>query len=261
MPIVVEDVIREAIDLSIPYVDGNTAPLGSLVRLLQTMEEELLAYYSSSEPERLSLASPYPVKVKVSSNSAGYPLAAPPPLPSGTSVVVDAFGDPVFGSSDTVMLTDGPTQFAAPMAISFSEFVLHQPNRDPIPLLVVSELVEDFPPRHPAVFLRGNRLFPCDPEGKRWSTSGVREYFKDGDIITFRYIPRSLPYKLGSTMLLPDEARTYLVSRLALFLLLSADRVPDTRIQKAIADVSIAERTVYSMGERRIRRSYYGADS
>lgn len=247
----VSEVINQALALSHPYVDASRAPTGYLIELLKVLDEEVLSYYASAEPERVALKSQFSVTVSLSSNAAGYTLPAPPP-----GVLVQTLnGEPVFSAfGGTVMVStdSGATYVPAPPAIGFFGFTLTQ-DTSVFTISLVPEILKNDPPRHPAAFIRGNVIVPCDPLYKDWATSyGERSVFKTGSKINFSYVPRPMPLsKTTDSLLSPEDARAYIVNSLSMFMLLGAQGVPAEVIQNSLLRVREARNVIFNMMDRR----------
>ena len=109
------------------------------------------------------------------------------------------------------------------------------------PVNMVQRQHRDSYPTSPAAMLSlsvtGGKLHPIDPEGKRWNTSGDREWFEpnSGHTISYSYVP--LPSRvttLTQTLSSPDMAREVIVSSLELQLIMSSSQPSETRMQGAL---------------------------
>jgi hypothetical protein len=203
MPLLVSDVINDAIAMSYPYVWEPGVNTQQLLRILTVLDEDVIQLYSNQFPERLDAGAT--ITVVASQNAAGYTLQSTP---------VDTYGD--------------------------FNWVDNQGIVWPISIVTASRF--DHPGEHPAGIVRNQTFFPCDPQEIGWTQPGQPRnfFFGNGDTIQYRYLlMASRITSLSQNLSSPDEHRDFFTTNLALNILLNASGDPRAPIPSEVIQMAV----------------------
>lgn len=147
---------------------------------------------------------------------------------TGTVVLTDA------GNTNGYTLDDG---------IHYRDFVHVDSNNDTYtPIEIVQRQYQHGNISAPAAMLRSALaaavLYPIDPQGTRWQTSGARNWFEptSNHTVSYSYIAApAVVATLSATLASPDMARSFLVTSLRLAIMLSDGTASETQLSAALA--------------------------
>lgn len=194
MALTVGTLISDAELMAYPYVPDPPLPRPSLLRVLGSLDAEMVRLLLAEVPHAVSSPAS-DITVVSADNAAGYSL--------------------VFG-------------------FQYQQFTHEDANGVLTPIeLVTLDRLDDTQARHPAaVVVNQDTFMPVDPLGKRWSGSETRGWYAgDGDKILGRRATAPVsPTALTDTMTSPDTAKDFFLHGLRLAMLLQytiAPGVPD----------------------------------
>jgi len=204
MPLLVSDIVNDAIAMAYPYVWEPGVNTQQLLRVLTVLDEDIVQLYSNQFPERLDAGAS--ITVVSSQNVAGYALQSTP---------VDTYGNFNWVDSQGIVW----------------------------PISIVTSSRFDHPGQHPAAIVRGQTLFPCDPQEIGWTQPGQpRNFFiGNGDTITYRFLLQAVRIvSLSQNLASPDEHRDFFTTNLAMNILLNATGDPRQPIPPEVLQMVVA---------------------
>ena len=148
-------------------------------------------------------------------------------------------------TTGVVTITDvGNTNgYSLSAGLHYRDFVhVDTTNERYIPINMVQRQHRESYPKAPAAMLRlgsTSAVFhPIDPQGKRWTGTGTRNFFNatDGHTVSYSYVPLpSTISSLSDSLSSPDMAREAIVSSLELQVLMMSNMKDEVRLQAALA--------------------------